>query len=156
MEDGHSFDEQAGHSFFTSQSFAEAWRLISCPERTIAQDEEMVLASLASLWHATKMSDCSDKDLAERYWQLATVFALVGDIARARRYGERSLSKSKSTGVPEINEAYAYAALARVEAVAGDESAYLKYREKATAFANEKLSPYLRGEFLADLDTIKM
>mgnify|MGYP001552975289 CR=1 FL=1 len=149
-------DEQAGHRFFTAHCFAEAWRLISCPERTATEDEEMVLASLASLWHVQKLVDCNNKDLTERYWQLSTVFSLVGDVTRARRYGERSLDMSKSDDVPDINEAYAYAALARVEAVAGDERAFSKYRDKAIVFAKEKLTPYLSREFLADLETIKM
>ncbi|MBL8850512.1 MAG: hypothetical protein JNG89_12600, partial [Planctomycetaceae bacterium] len=50
-------DRAAAHRQFSGECFNRTWELIDKQDRTPADDEQMLLRSLASLWHWTQRAD---------------------------------------------------------------------------------------------------
>ena len=130
------FDEQVAHTYFSVHCFNEAWVYLKNPTRTMIEDEQMLLLSHASLWHWSQRKDCTRRNLAIGYWQLARVYALLGQTNNARRYGQLCLDCSREEEAFYLG--YAYEALARAEAQAGGN----RQQEE-------------KQQLLADLETIK-
>jgi len=86
----------------------------------LAEDEEMIRLGLASTWHWTQREDCTQTNLSIGYWQTSRIYAMLGQADNARRYGHLCLAASQAEDVPPFYLGYAYEALARAEAVAGD------------------------------------
>jgi hypothetical protein len=120
MNDSAPFDFGPAHKYFSAHCFNEAWKLIEKTDRTPKDDQQMLALSFASLWHWTQREDCSRRNLSIAYWQLARIFALLGDGANATRYGETCLENS--IGEPPFFLAYAHEALARAATLTGDGS----------------------------------
>src|SRR4026208_1633757 len=95
MSASPTFDKAAAHQFFSADCFNRTWTLIERPNRSPEEDEQMLLLSLASLWHWTQREDCSDQNLSIGYWQVSRVYALRGEGQSALRYGESCLRHSQ-------------------------------------------------------------
>jgi hypothetical protein len=112
------FDSPAAHRFFSAHCFNEAWVLIDKANRTEEENRLMLALSFASLWHWTQRDDCVSRNLSIGYWQISRIFALLGDVANARRYGDACMEHSLSESPFLL--AYAHEALARAAALNGD------------------------------------
>ena len=115
----------------------------------------MLLLSMASAWHWTQRADCTAQNMSVAYWQLARVYALLKQADNARRYGELSLEKSKSEGIPPFYLGYAHEALARAEMVAGNKKKVAEYLAEARRAAERVTDAEAKKMLLADLETIK-
>ena len=112
------FDSSAAHRFFSAHCFNEAWALIDKPNRTDEENRLMLTLSFTSLWHWTQRDDCVSRNLSIGYWQISRIFALLGDGANARRYGDACMEHSLSESPFFL--AYAHEAMARAAALNGD------------------------------------
>jgi hypothetical protein len=148
------FDLNAIHRYFAVECFNAAWDLIDNPRRTPEEDEQMLHLSLASLWHWTQRPDCTAANLSVAYWQVARIYALLGQAENARRYAERCLAVSQAEGIPPFCLAYAYEALARAAAVAADRVQMEAYLHEAHQVNARISDPETRQQLLADLDTV--
>src|SRR5580765_3462659 len=92
------FDLAAAHRFFSAQCFNDAWDLIGKADRTTGEDEYLISVCHASLWHWRCRADCTSRHLSIGYWQLSRVYALVGEAANARKYGELCRGVSSAEG----------------------------------------------------------
>jgi hypothetical protein len=128
-----TFDVAAAHRHFAAECFNRAWSLIDRPSRTPAEDEGMVSAALASLWHWTERSDCTDQNLSVGHWQASRVYALVGQGESARRHAERALHFA--AGCSPFYVGYAHEALTRAAVVLGDRAAAGEHLAQAQACA---------------------
>jgi len=133
MSEEASFDEAAGHRFFSGDAFNRAWEYIERPERTAVETEAMLHAAHASFWHWAQRPDRARRNLSVGYWQLARVYALAGITGEARRYARLCLETSLGEG--PFYEGYAYEALARVELAAGDGGQAAEYRARGLELA---------------------
>ena len=125
---------QEGHRLFAAQAFNAVWDLLLA-DRSGEDDDTMVDLARTSYWHWTQSEGETDRQLATGCWQLARVYAVLGDTERARRYGERSLRLAEaSPSLGAFNVAYAHEALARAAAVDGDLGAYREHDSTARAF----------------------
>ncbi len=127
------FNLESAHHFFAADCFNRTWELIERPNRSPQEDEQMLLLSLASLWHWTQRGDVTPKNLSVGHWQVARVYALLGQAENAHRYAQRSLELAQ--GEAPFQRGYAYEALARAEAVGGDAEKARGYLEEATKLA---------------------
>ena len=114
------FDLAAAHRYFAADCFNKAWELIEKTDRTPAEDDEMLRLSLASHYHWTQRPDYDDTAASVAYWQTSRIYALLGQAQNARRSGELCLHASQGKGVGAFFLGYAYEALARAAALAGD------------------------------------
>lgn len=154
MSEQLPFDLAAAHRYFSVQCFNQAWDLMDKSSRTADEDEEMLRLSLASTWHWTQRQDCKPANLSVGYWQTARIYAVLGQAENARRYGQLCLAASQTRGVLPFYLAYAYEALARAEAVAGNGAGMRAYLEKARQVAEQLNDPESKRQLLADLGTI--
>ncbi len=155
MATNPDFDIASAHKYFSVACFNAAWDLIDKPQRTAAEDEEMILLSLSSLWHWTQRADRSHANLSVGYWQVARVYALLGQTENARRYGGFCLEVSRGDDVAPFYLGYAYEALARAESVAGNGEARDRYLDQARQLADSLPDPEERQLLVADLATIR-
>jgi hypothetical protein len=129
------FDLEAAHRYFAPTAFNLAWTFLDKPERTAEDADRLLEASYASLWHWRQRADCNPAKLAIGYWQLSRIYAVLGRAADAERYGQLSLASANDDGQPFLR-GYAYEALARASAVAGDSRAYRERLEQAQQWAS--------------------
>jgi len=151
-----TFDAREAHKFFSAQCFNAAWDQIDNTERSGKQNEQMLLASFASLWHWTQRPECDQSNYSLGYWQLSRVYSLLGEAENARKYAELCLSASQGEGMLPFYTAYAYEALARAEATAGNGKAVEKYLAEANRVMEKMTDADARNQLLADLSTIVM
>lgn len=154
MPNPPNFDLAEAHRYFAVSCFNRTWELINRPDRTTAEDEEMIRLSLASLWHWTQHPDCTATNRAIGCWQVARVYTLAGQLENAGRYGHLALEASLEEGVEPVYQGYAYEALARAEAAAGAREQSAAYLELAHQAAARTTDPEDRQQLLDDLDTV--
>lgn len=154
MSDQPEFDTAAAHRFFAAQCYNDTWELMDKPDRSAAEDERMLLLSMASLWHWSQRADCTATNLSISYWQLARVYALLGQADNARRFGLRCQQISQTEGVEPFYLGYAYEALARAEAVAGDTAQRDEYLRAAHEITERIANEEYQQMLVNDLRTI--
>ena len=150
-----SFDPQAAHRYFSADCFNKAWDLIDKKDRTPDEDEQMIRLNQASTWHWTQRSDCTPQNMSIGYWQTARIYTLLKQLENARRYGQLSLQAAQQEGVLPFALGYAYEALARAEAAAGNKAQMQAYLKQAHQVAERMTDLEAKEQLLADLDTIR-
>lgn len=148
------FDQGAAHKYFAANCFNQAWDLIDKTNRTAAEDEDMIRLSLASHYHWTQRDDYSDTSASIAHWQTSRVYALLGQSDNAKRYGQLCLEVSQAQDTPPFYLAYAYEALARSEATAGNQVRAQEYIDQARSAAEKIQVAEDKKQLLNDLDTI--
>jgi len=142
----------AAHRYFSAACFNHTWDLLDKADRSPADDEEMIQASLASLWHWNQRPDCTDQERSIGTWLAARVFAVLKQPENARRYAQQSLDFAVE--LAPFYRGYALEALARAEAAANHPQAARQYLEQATQVAAAVSDEQDRQALLADLQTI--
>jgi len=146
------FDLQSAHRHFAPAAFNLAWTFLDQAERTADDAERLLEASYASLWHWRQRADCDSTRLAVGYWQLSRIYAVLGRVADAEHYGALSLASADET--QPFFRGYAYEALARASAVAGDARACHERLEQARYWAERVEEESEKRGLLDDLATI--
>jgi hypothetical protein len=156
MPDQPAFDLPAAHRYFAADCFNRAWDYVDKPERTPADDQQMLLLALSSLWHWTQRADATPQNLSIGYWQVSRVYCLLGQPENALIYARLSLKEAKSEGVEPFYLGYAFEALARAASLAGDAtttaSAVISARRCVSHVYDEKNRKLLK----ADIATIPL
>lgn len=150
------FDHQAAHKYFSAHCFNSAWDLIDKSERTPEEDEEMIRLSLASQFHWTQREDFTSTSASIGFWQTSRIYALLSQVDNARRYGQLCLKASQGDEIPPFYLGYAYEALARAEAVGGNEREMDSFLDKANAAAERIEEVDEKKMLLDDLKTIQI
>ena len=146
------FDTRKAHHYFAASCFNKAWELIEKPDRTPADDEEMVRLSQASIYHWTQREDFKQSNLSIGYWQASRIHAILGRGDEGRRYGQLCLQSSPEE--EPFLRAYAYEALSRAERVAGNLAVSSEHRDEAMRIVNAVEDEEDRKALLADLETV--
>lgn len=150
------FDRQAAHKFFSTHCFNKAWDLIDKVKRTPEEDQDMIRLSLASHYHWTQRDDFSNKNAAIGFWQTSRIYAILGQAENATQYGKLSLDACQGGDVPPFFVAYAYEALARAEAAAGNRENMENMLNKAKTVAEKITKSEDKKQLLDDLKTIQI
>jgi hypothetical protein len=148
------FDLDAAHHFFAANCFNRTWDLIDRPQRSPEEEEQMLLLSLASLWHWTQRADATPQNYSIGYWQVARVYTLLGQVENARRYGLLCREAAQAEGVEPVYQGFAYEALARAEARAGNAAQGQAYLAEATRIAGQVSDAEDKEQLMKDLNTI--
>jgi hypothetical protein len=154
MSDFSEADRAAAHRHFSAECFNLAWELIDKADRTPADDEQMLLGALASLWHWTQRADCTGQNLSIGYWQVARVYALLGQAENAVRFGDACLKHSN--GLPPFFVGYAHEALARAAMLAGDKLLLNAHASAARKFAADVTDADDRVLLERDLEQLRL
>ena len=121
--------------------FNHVWTLLRRDERTVGQDDEMIHAAHASRHHWAEAGTAVN--LARGEWQCSRVYATLGRAEPALHHARRCLEicEANAADLEEFDLPFAYEALARAHAVAGDRDETERWatrsREAAAAIRDE-------------------
>ena len=146
------FDVAAGHRHFAPACFNRAWQLLDKPDRTSAENDELLLAAMAAAWHWSQREDCRPRNLAVGFWQISRVHAILANGMEARRFAARSALHA--TDEPPFYMAYAHEALARAGRALGDEDAAARHLAEARHLMTKVTDPEEHAMLAADLATL--
>jgi hypothetical protein len=150
------FDQAAAHKYYSANCFNQAWDLIDKEQRTPEEEEQMIRLTHASFYHWTQRPDYSSTSASIGYWQASRIYAILGQADNASRYGQLCLEVSQDQGVEPFFLGYAYEALARAAAAAGNHQDMDLYLEKARQAAAEVKKAEDRKMLLDDLQSIQI
>lgn len=147
---------QEAHRRFAAGAFNECWELIDLPARTAAEEREMIRRAEVSFWHWQKIDDRTPKNDAIGYWQLARVYALAGEAAKAVFYAETGLGIARTHALGPFLEAYAWESLARAHAAASQSEQCLAALKSARELVADIAESSEASALQADLDSIQV
>jgi hypothetical protein len=143
MNEEKTYTEQEAHRHFAASTNGKVWGLLEKADRSQAEDELMLYAAHASCYHWLQVGTGLHHQRAE--WMIARVFSDLGmgDAAlfHARRCQE--LTEQHAGLMEDFDRAYAFEAMARANAVAGN---------RADAEKNLKLAEEA-GQAIADAES---
>lgn len=140
------------HRKIAGDLFNYTWSLLDRKERSREEDEEMLHAAHASRYHWGQAGTPLNLSVGE--WQISRVYSTLGRAEPALYHGRRSLEIARRSGLGRFYRAYAYEALARAAAVAGQRRDRNRYLREARRIGATVRSRDDRRMLLEDLATI--
>ncbi|HEY3883035.1 MAG TPA: hypothetical protein VGM12_30985 [Trebonia sp.] len=134
--------------------FDEARRLMEQENRTREDNDRMTHAAHASRYHWGQVPDATQAHLARGEWQISRVYAVLGRSEPALHHARRMLEICRHHGIGDRDLAFAYEALARAHAVAGEAGKARYYTDEALAAAKDIAADDDRARVLAELGTV--
>jgi hypothetical protein len=132
--------------------FNGTWQLLERPERTRAEDDEMLHMAHASRHHWGAVG--TPVNLARGEWQCSRVYAVLDRPEPCLHHAQRVLDLCTEHGMGDFDLAFAYEALARAHAIAGDADRARACTEQALAAAEAITEDEDRELILSDLESI--
>ena len=119
--------------------FNEVWRLIETRE----DDERMLHAAHASAYHWSEAPECEPKNRARSEWQVSRVYAVLGRAEPALHHAHRCLElcEANPENMEDWDLPFAYEALARAHAIAGNAGKADRYEQKARELGESLADP---------------
>jgi hypothetical protein len=144
------------HRRLAADLFNRVWTLIEKPDRTPEQTDAMIHGAHASRHHWSHASGAGPQNLARGEWQCSRVYSVLGRGEPALWHARRVLEICESNGIGDWDLAFAFEALARAHAVAGNrqeaERQLVLARDAGAKIAEDDDRELL----LSDLATIEM
>jgi hypothetical protein len=135
-----------------AQLFNGTWELMEKGDRTRADDDRMLHMAHASRYHWGQVG--SPGNLARGEWQCSRVYALLQRPEPCLHHAQRVLDICREEGLSDFDLAFAYEALARGYAIAGQPLYAGLMTERALAAATDIADEEDRRLLLSDLETI--
>jgi tetratricopeptide (TPR) repeat protein len=105
------------------------WRALERLDRTADDDQRVVDAAHASLWHWAQVG--TSENLARGEWLVSRAYAVVGRAEPALHHARRCLAATEAAGLGDFDAFYAYEAMARALALAGDHAEAAGWKQRA-------------------------
>jgi len=137
-----------------AQLFNETWRLMEQEGRTRQDDDRLIHTAHASRCCWGQVPAVTPAHLARGEWLISRVYAVLGRPEPALYHARRVLDLCQENGIGDWDLAFAYEALARAHAVAGDAVDARAHTDRALAAAQDVAEDEERDLLLADLETI--
>jgi hypothetical protein len=109
--------------------FNATWKLLDKTDRSADEDEAMIHTAHASAYHWLQVGE--PLNFARSDWQLSRVYALVNRPEPALHHAHHCLEICRAEGIGDFDLAFAYEALARANAVEGNQDQTHHYRQLA-------------------------
>jgi len=140
------------HRKIASDLFNYTWSLLDRKRRSSGEIDEMLHAAHASRYHWGHAGTPLNRAIGE--WQISRVYAVLGRAEPALYHGRRALEIARRNRLGRFQLAYAYEALARAAAVAGELRARNRYLREARKIGAGVRDRDDRRMLLEDLATI--
>ena len=138
------------HRRFATDLFNQVWTLLDKTNRTPEENDHMLHAAHASRYHWGEIG--TPLEFARGEWQISRVYAVLGRPEPAAYHAQRSLKLCQANGIGDFDLAFAYEALARAAAVAGETARCREFLGLAEGVAAEIKEHedriYLRSELV--------
>ncbi len=145
-------DERAQHRHWAVTLFNGAWRLLEKEDRTPDEDALLIHTAHASAYHWTVVGEPAN--FARSHWQCSRVYCVLGRAEPALYHARLVLDLCQRHGIGDWDLAFAYEALARAYAVAGDREQSRRWLEQARQASVDISADDDRELLLSDLETI--
>ncbi len=132
--------------------FNSVWKLMEKEDRTTEDDDLMLHMAHASRYHWGQVG--KPEHVARGEWQVSRVYAVLRRSEPCLHHAQRVLDICLANGIADWDLAFAYEALARGHAIAGDAEAARAMTERALQAVENVADDEDRKIVLADLDTI--
>jgi len=138
---------------FAKKTNGRVWELLGKTNRTLAEDEEIVLAAQASLYHWTQIGTGVHAQRGQ--WLLAHVYTVLEQPDLAMQHASRcmELTEAYPTEMKDFDLAYAYEALARAYGLQGNvekaKETYAMAADAGAAISNAEDKEIFMGDFHA-------
>jgi hypothetical protein len=135
--------------------FNETWTLMAKEGRTAAEEDELVHSAHASAYHWLQVGTAANRARSE--WQCSRMYTVLGRNEPALHHAQRCLEicESAPDELEDWDKPFAYEALARAHAVAGNADEARRYVELARADVEAIVDAEDREHLEADLATIR-
>jgi hypothetical protein len=143
------------HRRLAADLFNQVWTLMETPDRTPEQTDAMIHAAHASRHHWSHASGARPENMARGEWQCSRVYAVLGRGEPALWHARRVLEICEANGIGDWDLAFAYEALARAHAVAGNRQEVERYLIHAREAGEKIAEDDDRELLLSDLATIQ-
>ena len=158
-DDGTALDptglDAAAHRDLAVALYNHVWTLLEVPNRTPAQDDEMLHAAHASRYHWSLAEGAHEINLGRGEWQCSRVYAVLGRAEPALWHARRCLDHVRIGGpsTKDWDLAAAYEGMARALAIAGDPEA-AAWKARAVEALDGIEDPQDREPIAADIASL--
>ncbi|MGD2165674.1 MAG: hypothetical protein PVH50_09095 [Anaerolineae bacterium] len=152
MNVDESLNNVEAHKQFATNLFNLVWELLDKEGRSPAQDDRMIHAAHASRFHWGEIGTPLEQERGE--WQISRVYAVLNRPEAAIYHAQRCLTLCEANQIADFDIAFAYEALARAYAVAGDPAKSHEYKAKGEQAAKQIAEEENREYFLSELATV--
>jgi hypothetical protein len=152
MNDKDCASEQEWHRKTAIGLFNAVWGLLDRKDRTPADDDLMVHSAHASRYHWGEVGTPVEFERGE--WQISRVYSVLERPEPALHHAVRCLEICRENGITDFDIAFAYEAMARAYAVAGDAESCGEYTELGRQAGQQIDDEENRSYFLAELDAV--
>ena len=152
MDETPRYTLEQAHLQFAKSINGQVWDLLGKPDRSLSDDEQMIHAAHASLYHWLNAGGTALHHQRGE-WLLAHVYTELGLAEPALRHALRCMELTSEFAdlMQDFDRAYAYEGLARAHALAGNRNSALEYRKLAqdsgVAIQNEEDRDIFMGDF---------
>jgi hypothetical protein len=140
------------HEKLAKNLFNLTWSLLDKGDRTEDDDLKMIHAAHASRHHWGEIGEPLQFERGE--WQISRVYSVLGRSEPALFHAEKCLKICEENGIADFDIAFAYEAMARAYALAGDEANLGKYLAMAKKAADNIEDKGNKDYFLGELKSI--
>ena len=142
------------HRALGADLFNKTWALMEQESRTPDEDDELVHCAHASAYHWLQVGTLANRVRSE--WQCSRVYSVLGRAVPALDHAQRclELAESDPAELEEFDLPFAYEAMARAHAVAGNEAEAHEWLARARAAGEEIEDEDDRALLEADLATV--
>ena len=152
MAEEKKYTEQEWHKRSAITLFNLVWSLLDKKDRTKQENDKMVHAVHASRFHWGEIGTPVEFERGE--WQISRVYSVLNRPQSALYHAERCLDICKEHNIGDFDIAFAYEAMARAHAVAGDKSDCEKYIKLAKEAGEQIKKKEDKDLFFNDLKTV--
>jgi DNA-binding transcriptional MerR regulator len=145
-------DDRERHKYWAKTLFNDTWRLMEKEDRTPDEDAQMIHQTHASAYHWLQVG--TPENFARSHWQCSRVYCVLGRAEPALYHAKFVLDICQRHGIGDWDLAFAYEALARAHAVAGDKEEARRWVEQARLASVDIAADEEREILLSDLETI--
>lgn len=152
MTEEKRYTEQEFHKKLAVDLFNLVWSLMDKKERTKEEDDKMIHAVHASRFHWGEIGKPVHFERGE--WQISRVYAVLNRPQPALYHAKRCLEICKENNIGDWDVAFAYEAMARAYAVAGEKTESEKYMKLAKEAGEQIKEKEDKDLFISDLKTV--
>ena len=132
--------------------FNLTWSLLDKKDRTKEEDDKMVHAAHASRFHWGEIGTPLEFERGE--WQISRVYSTLKRSESALYHANRCLDICKENNIGDFDIAFAYEAMARAHAIAGNTAKCEKHLHLAEEAGKQIEKKEDRNYFVSELKTI--
>jgi hypothetical protein len=145
-------DVNAWHRTFAGAAFNRSWDLIDKPDRSRAEDAELLSAVFASRFHWEPIGNDENKAIGD--WQIAHAASHLRLAEIAMTFATSALERTQAAGRHDWLLASCYEGVARAHAIGGNTAARDRYVQLARAALENVEDPEDRELVESQLSTI--